>query len=194
MLDLCTGTGCIALLLAAETRCEVVGVDLSPSAVACAEANLRAATPLLHAGSMVEFMRGDVFDDLFIGDVAATKGGFDVVVSNPPYISAAGYERECEISVRRWEPRLALVAEEGGDAFYKRIGDVAEMCDAGVVVVETGAGGQEVRVKEEFEGTGWQSGVWRDYRGRGRCVVAWKGEQGANGWGEGPVMYAENEN
>lgn len=190
MLDLCTGTGCIALLLAAETRCEVVGVDLSPSAVACAEANLRAATPHLHVGSTVEFARGDVFDDLLIGDVAAIKGGFDVVVSNPPYISAAGYERECEISVRRWEPRLALVAEEEGDAFYERIGEVAEMCDAGVVVVETGAKGQEDRVQERWGKRGWETGVWRDYRGKGRCVVAWKGE---DGWGEELVMYAGNE-
>ncbi|KAI5803054.1 S-adenosyl-L-methionine-dependent methyltransferase [Geopyxis carbonaria] len=169
VLDLCTGTGCVALLLAASlgSAVRVTGVDISPTAVALARRN----AALHHIPeTQAEFMHHDVFDPI----PPQWKGGFGVLTANPPYIDAREWWGEVERSTRVWEPREALVAEQEGDRFYGRILEVAGEVGARVVVVEVGGWGQGGRVCEAWRAEGWSVGMWKDAAGRGRCVVAWK--------------------
>ncbi len=107
-LDLCTGSGCLAVSLALERKgAQVVATDVSPDALALARENAAAL------GAVVAFAQGDLW--------AAVHGEapFDVVVANPPYIPAKelpGLPRE----VRR-EPCIALDGGEDGLSVLRRI-------------------------------------------------------------------------
>ncbi|KAF8248860.1 S-adenosyl-L-methionine-dependent methyltransferase [Wilcoxina mikolae CBS 423.85] len=195
VVDLCTGTGCIPLLLTAETLVLAVGVDISPSALSLAIQNREHNREALKPASKVEFIEGDVLahdiDELVYSIHACfdeidpvMRESVDVVVANPPYISAGGYARETARSVRLWEPRVALEAEEDGDVFYPQIGRIAWSLGAKAVVAEVGGWEQAERVRACWEGMGWSgSTVWKDFAGRGRTVVAWRegGEWVVNG-------------
>lgn len=172
VLDLCTGTGCIALTLVKEgdAGVEAVGVDLNPKAVKLAEHN-RVRNGITKES--VRFVHGDIMRPIKEWGV---DGNFDVVVSNPPYVAESEWWRSVGGSVRRWEPKEAVCAPENGDAFYGRILKVAEEVGARVVLVEVGGWDQAGRVKELWERMGGWGGVkvWRDYVGKGRSVVAWR--------------------
>ncbi len=103
ILDLGTGSGCIAVTLALELpEGHVVASDASPGALAVARANARAL------GARVDFLAARWSEPLRIE-------GFDLVVSNPPYLDPAG---EVQPEVARWEPASALWAGPGGlDAY-----------------------------------------------------------------------------
>jgi len=101
VVDVGTGSGCIALSLAAEGRyAGVVGIDRSDAALQVARANG------LRLGLAVEWLEGDLLDRV--------RGrSFDAVVSNPPYLSAEEY-RGLDSSVKAWEPEAALVSGDDG--------------------------------------------------------------------------------
>lgn len=131
ILDLCTGTGCIPLLLHScladhLKNLSVVGVDISPQAVKLADQNLRwniqKGNLRARAQKEVRFMQADVFADHPIwtseGDRIDRLSsiddhheplGCDILISNPPYISPKSFNTDTTRSVRNWEPRLALV-------------------------------------------------------------------------------------
>ena len=114
VLDLCTGTGCIALSMAGERPgTHVVATDLSPQAVALAEHN-RDALGLADAV--------DIFECDLAADVPAELAGtFSVLVSNPPYIPTAVLERDVPAEVKDHEPRLALDGGPDGLDLFRRI-------------------------------------------------------------------------
>ncbi|TGZ84002.1 modification methylase HemK [Ascodesmis nigricans] len=178
ILDLCTGTGCIALTLAAEAAAEeVVGVDVSPVAVGLARKNMvRNSVP-----GKVRFVEAD------IREFNPEEGRFDVVVSNPPYVAEAEWWRSVGGSVRKWEPKLAVVADEEGDEFYGRIQEIAVKAQAKVLLAEVGGMEQAERVRRIW-GEGWEgTDIWKDYAGRGRAVVAWR--KGAEWMKECPEIW-----
>lgn len=97
------------------------------------------------------------------------KGEWDIVTANPPYISPAGYARETEGSVRRWEPRLALVPElrgkgggdgNKGDTFYPALISFARYVGAKVLLMEVGGTEQARRVVETVLATGDGERAW----------------------------------
>jgi release factor glutamine methyltransferase len=101
--DIGTGSGCLALSLAAEGGfTDVVAVDLSADALALAREN-QALT-----GVRLSLVRGDLCGPL-------RPAGFDALVSNPPYLTAGEYA-VLDRSVRDWEPRSAL--ESGADGLH----------------------------------------------------------------------------
>jgi len=101
VVDVGTGSGCIALSLAYEgSFSEVVGVDCSADALALAGENRQ----LL--GARMELVRGDLCSML-------QAGGFDALISNPPYLTPAEYAG-LDPSVRDWEPAVALQSGEDG--------------------------------------------------------------------------------
>ncbi|HET7038838.1 MAG TPA: peptide chain release factor N(5)-glutamine methyltransferase [Gemmatimonadales bacterium] len=101
--DIGTGSGCIALSLAVEGRfTRVLATDWSAEALAVARENARRVTPV----TPVEFRAGDLLWPL-------RREQVDVLVSNPPYVTAAEWEA-LEPGVRDWEPRQALVAGPDG--------------------------------------------------------------------------------
>jgi release factor glutamine methyltransferase len=104
VLDLGTGSGCIAVTLALECpQADVVAVDRSADALAVAQANAR------RLGATVEFAQGDWYQ--------AVDGRFDLVVANPPYVAAA----DPHLRELRHEPQHALVAGADGLADLRRI-------------------------------------------------------------------------
>jgi release factor glutamine methyltransferase len=101
--DIGTGSGCIALSLAAEGRfSRVLATDVSPEALAVARENAWRLAP----STPIEFRQGDLL-------WALRRDRVDVVVSNPPYVSTAEWE-SLEPGVREWEPREALVGGDDG--------------------------------------------------------------------------------
>lgn len=110
VLDLCTGSGCIAVSLAVLGGYEdVTATDLSPEALKVAEENAKA---LLEQGKTVRLVQGDLFSCL--------EGRYDIITANPPYI-ATEVIRGLQPEVKDHEPRMALDGDADGLGFYKRI-------------------------------------------------------------------------
>jgi release factor glutamine methyltransferase len=106
--DIGTGSGCIALSLATEGAYdEVTAVDLSAEALAVARHNRDLA------GVRVALVQADLCAPL-------RQDSFDALISNPPYLTAEEYS-SLDVSVRDWEPALALVSGEDGMAATMRL-------------------------------------------------------------------------
>jgi release factor glutamine methyltransferase len=132
--DMGTGSGAIALSLAAELPIGTVavwGTDESADALDVARANLAG---LGRRGSAVRFVQGSWYDAL-PSDLA---GVVNIIVANPPYI--APDDPEVDESVRTWEPHVALFAENSGLAAYETIiaGAPRWLTDGGWLVLEIG--------------------------------------------------------
>lgn len=108
ILELCTGSGCVAAACAfAFPRAEVVATDISAAALHVARSNIRR----LGLSARVRLLQGDLF--------ASAEGPFDLIIANPPYVPAASY-RSLPPEYRH-EPRLALEAGSDGLAIANRI-------------------------------------------------------------------------
>ena len=140
VLDLCTGSGCIAIVLAKHDF-RVTASDISKKALRVARKNAR-----LHDVD-VEFVRGDLFEvfrrksspPLWRGGMPAGRDGvvkFDVIVSNPPYIKTGELGKWDESTLH--EPRVALDGGADGLDFYRRIASEAGdyLNDGGRVFLE----------------------------------------------------------
>ena len=148
VLDVGVGSGAIALALADEApHARVTAVDASPDALALARENAK------RLGLAVELRHGG------FGDAAA---GWDLVVSNPPYIAPGELER-LEPEVRDWEPREALV----GEGLHEELARVARTT---WLVLEVGDG-QAPEVAGTLERLGYADvAVTADLAGRERVV------------------------
>jgi ribosomal protein L3 glutamine methyltransferase len=127
-LDLCTGSGCLAVLLAHSfPRARIDAADISPAALALARSNVSRH----RAGNRVRLIHSDLFSAL---------GGrrYDLIVSNPPYVRAAVMRRLPR--EYRWEPALALAGGRDGLDLVRRIVDTARchLNPGGLLVVEAG--------------------------------------------------------
>ena len=130
-IDVGTGSGCIALALAAEDPfVHVLATDVDPDALAVARGN----AARLGLARRVEFVLSDLFQD--VGERVV-----DLVVSNPPYIPADEYAA-LEPNVRDYEPRLALYGGTDGLDFYRRLipGAALLLRAGGTLALEVGAG------------------------------------------------------
>lgn len=200
VIDFCTGTGCIALSLFHSLQkrrrgLQVKGIDVSSQAVALARRNLEVNTRsgvIASPGEeqSISFEEASVFGDQAMLKLAAVntdtptcasvdEHGWDVLVSNPPYVSRDVWTHgrgQMGHSVRKYEPRLALVPEDGvpsypgvlhEDVFYWRLLDVAGQLTTRAVVFEVGDEEQAVRVasmglqREDLRGA--QIELWRDW-------------------------------
>lgn len=111
--DIGTGSGCIALTLAAEaSQAEVTAVDLSAEALATARAN----AARLNVNAV--FVQADILSDTA---AEAIPGRFDLIVSNPPYVMASE-KKQMEKNVLDYEPHLALFVDDSDPLlFYRHI-------------------------------------------------------------------------
>jgi release factor glutamine methyltransferase len=125
VLDIGTGSGCIAVTLALELRgSRVSAVDLSPAALAVAAGNAR------RLGARVAFSAGDLGE-------AQRLGAFDLVVSNPPYVDPAEAPR-LSPEITRFEPPLALYAEGGAALLTRLLGAATRLRRAAFLLLEIG--------------------------------------------------------
>ena len=134
VVDVGTGTGCIALALASEfPRAILLGVDISRPALAVASRN----AARLGMRERVKFLESDLLDRLLESDFAGT---FDFVLSNPPYVGKHEADK-VQREVREFEPRLAWGGDlEHGEEIYARLFPQAfrALKPGGRVVVEIG--------------------------------------------------------
>lgn len=173
ILDLCTGSGCIAVSLAVKGGyASVTATDLSEEALRVAERN---AENLLNGSETqkIGFFQGDLFAAL----TTAETREFDIITSNPPYIPTAVI-KTLEPEVREHDPMLALDGSDDGLCFYRRIaaGAGEYLRDGGSLYLEIGYD-QGDAVKKLLEEAGFlEVRVCRDLAGRDRVVCAvWRG-------------------
>jgi release factor glutamine methyltransferase len=155
VLDVGTGSGAIALAIADEhPGARVTGIDASADALAVARANAA------RTGLEVELLEHDLFSGL-------PAGPWDLVVSNPPYVSPAELDG-LEPEVRDWEPRTALVGEGATEAIARSAFDVLR--PGGALVLECAAheAGRVAALLRELGYTDVR--VTRDLAGRDRVV------------------------
>ena len=129
VLDLCTGSGAIAISIAKFSSCKVSASDISKQALAVAEANAKKNEV------KVEFCQSDLMKSLKKGRK------YDIIVSNPPYIKSGDIEK-LDIEVKKYDPKLALDGGEDGLDFYRKIIDEAKskLTKKGWLMFEVGQG------------------------------------------------------
>ncbi|KAF1926727.1 S-adenosyl-L-methionine-dependent methyltransferase [Didymella exigua CBS 183.55] len=229
VLDLCTGTGCIPILFRHEFAAKrkdvdlrIIGIDISHESISLAHHNLRNnEIGNERRNGMTSFAKADVladpFDNLTPGAPLPVKNllnhnkwspFWDILISNPPYISPSAYWRTTMRSVRKFEPKLALVPPprakfddtQQGDMFYPRLLKIAEEIEAKIVLLEVADLEQALRVARHAQKLDVFDGIeiWRDNPdtstspgqptsedgfqihgdGNGRSVVCWRGVGG----------------
>ena len=168
ILDLCTGSGCIGLAIAHRlTDAKVTLADISQDALAVAKKNVSRQ----HLTARVRCVRVDALEP-----PTAFLGKFDMIVSNPPYITGEEM-KELDVGVKDYEPNLALYGGEDGLDFYRAIAKnySAALKNGGFLCFEFGMGqGDDVCAILKENGYTILERA-RDYNDRERAVLAqWK--------------------
>ena len=159
ILDLCTGSGIIAITLKkeiVEKYTEIVASDISEKALSIAIENAN------NNNANITFIKSDLFDNI--------SGKFDLIISNPPYIS---YKDKIIIkdSVLNYDPHLALFAEEDGIYFYRKIIEnaVHYLSKDGVIFFEIGYD-QKEKIFELGKINNFITTVYKDINDRDRIA------------------------
>ena len=171
VLDLCTGSGCIAICIAKEIKerggLRVYAVDISGGAIAIARKNAERH----RVEEKITFLVGDLFSVI---KPLGLEGKIDLIVSNPPYVSKEAMER-LQPEIKGYEPVLALYGGEDGLDFYRRIIREAPryLKQQGGLIMEIGFN-QARHVRNLFEKEKVFSGVEvkRDLAGIERIIKA----------------------
>ena len=159
ILDLCTGSGIIAITLKKELSqfsIDVVASDISEEAIKVAKENAQSHD------ATIKFIQSDIFNNI------ADK--FDIIVSNPPYIDRKD-EVTMQDNVLKYDPHLALFAEEEGMYFYRKIIEQANdyLNENGVMFFEIGYD-QKDKIIKLADMNGFSAEVYRDINGRDRMA------------------------
>ncbi|MBI5560693.1 MAG: peptide chain release factor N(5)-glutamine methyltransferase [Deltaproteobacteria bacterium] len=178
ILDLSTGSGCIAVALAKELpQARVVATDISADALAWASEN----AGINGVAGRIRFLEGNLFEAL--DSIGSMRGFlptlFDLIISNPPYVkSSEVFGLEPEVALH--EPLLALDGGEDGLYFIRRvIGEAPQhLKPAGVLIVEMGYGQSEDirRIMAASKGFG-RFEIKKDYSAIERVLSAEKKER-----------------
>lgn len=159
ILDLCTGSGIIAITLKkeiVEKYTEIVASDISEKALSIAIENAN------NNNANITFIKSDLFDNI--------SGKFDLIISNPPYIS---YKDKITIkdNVLKYDPHLALFAEEDGIYFYRKIIEnaVHYLSKDGVIFFEIGYD-QKEKIFELGKNNNFITTVYKDINDRDRIA------------------------
>ena len=164
IVDVGTGSGCIALALASELpAATVVAIDTSDAALEIARCNAEKND----LRERVKFVSGDLLSPL-----AGREAAVDVVVSNPPYVTDGEYS-ELDPDVREFEPRLALTSGADGLNAIRRIVPDAHriLRPGGLLAIEIGSG-QGPSARSVVERRFGSARVEQDYGGHDRVVLA----------------------
>ena len=168
--DLCTGSGCIAAAVAVGVpEAKIIATDICDAAMAVADENIRHHK----LTERVQLLCGDLFAPIIEG-LDQTK--FDVIISNPPYVGTAEYEK-LDKNVRDYEPELALYAGTDGLDVYSRIVEQAPeyLKTNGRLMMEIGyKQGDAVKQLLEKSGAFMDITVEKDFAKNDRIVTAVK--------------------
>ena len=170
ILDMCTGSGCIAITLAKTTDTKVIGADISWRALRIAKKN--AKTNNVH----IDFIQSDLFRHPWrrIEYSVLSALTFDIITCNPPYIKSheiGKYDKSILC-----EPKIALDGGRDGLEFYKRLSTDAlkHMKAGGHLVLEIGHD-QAEDVTKILQNSGWYDiKVIKDQQGQNRVIICTK--------------------
>ena len=159
ILDLCTGSGIIAITLKKEldqVSVDVIASDISEEAIEVAKENAQSHN------ATIKFIKSDIFNNI--------DDKFDIIVSNPPYIDRKD-EVTMQDNVLKYDPHLALFAEEEGMYFYRKIIEQANdyLNENGVMFFEIGYD-QKDKIIKLADMNGYSAEVYRDINGRDRMA------------------------
>lgn len=164
LLDLCTGSGCIAIALAKRFPCaKVCAVDISTKAVAMAERNAR------QNAATVSFIQADILKPM----PALPHSAFDLIISNPPYVQEQE-RQQMERNVLDFEPPVALfVPDDDPLRFYRTIGQYAatHLAPTGLLILEINEhfGPETCQLLQQ---QGFETQLQQDFRGKDRSIIA----------------------
>lgn len=135
VLDLCTGSGAIAIAVNKKSNALVCAVDISDGALELAKENAELNNV------NIEFIKSDLFENL-------SGKKFNLIISNPPYIKSEDI-KNLQTEVKNFEPLLALDGGEDGFDFYRKIAEQAKdyLLPNGVLILECGIG-QAQQIKD----------------------------------------------
>lgn len=158
VLDLCTGSGAIAIAIKKESGANVTAVDISGGAIEVAKQNAEINQ------AEIEFIKSDMFAEL-------SDRRFDVIISNPPYIKSEDIS-ELQTEVKDFEPMLALDGGVDGLDFYRILAEQAKahLTEKGVILMECGIG-EAQDIAEMFNGFN-KVEIIKDYENIDRIVKA----------------------
>ena len=165
VLDLCTGSGCIAIALKKKMPwCSVTAVDISADALDMAKKNAA------DNGADVEFIQGDVLSG---GWQSAVGGRWNLIVSNPPYITESE-KTTMQANVLDYEPQQALfVPDDDPLLFYRSIASFAKqhLTEDGLLAMEINEkfGQETLQMLRDY---GFSAELHKDFRGKDRFVTA----------------------
>ncbi len=170
IIDLCTGSGCIAVSLAKELQtARIMAIDKSSKALSVARENA-----LRHdVADRVRFLEGDLFEPLEALDI---HGQADIIVSNPPYVPS-GDQRTLQPEVGAYEPAMALFAGPDGTEIHRKIIDAAPrfLKTCGVLIMEMGLGQADMLVKMVRQAGAYDPPeILKDLAGIDRVIVTRK--------------------
>jgi len=170
IIDLCTGSGCIAVSLAKElASAHIIATDASERALVVARENARDHG----VADRIRYLEGDLFEPLEELDI---RGHIDIMVSNPPYVRT-GDLPTLQPEVRDYEPARALIAgPEGTEMAMRIIQNASEYLKKnGALIVEMGLGQAEALTRMvEATGAYDRSSILKDLAGIDRVIVARK--------------------
>ena len=170
IVDLCTGSGCIAVSLAKEyPQARIFATDRSEAALDIARRNARQNG----VADRIRFLEGDLFEPLSETDLV---GRIDIIATNPPYIRSDDLQA-LQPEVRDFEPRMALIAGPDGTEIAERIINAAPnyLRSGGSLIMEMGMGQTDaLRKIIAAAGTYTEPEVLKDLAGIERVIVATK--------------------
>ncbi|MBQ7287835.1 MAG: peptide chain release factor N(5)-glutamine methyltransferase [Candidatus Gastranaerophilales bacterium] len=157
VLDLCTGSGCVAISIAKNVDAYVEASDISKKALKVAKKNIK-----VH-GAKVEAYQSNMFDKV--------QGKFNVIVSNPPYIESE-VVTTLENEVKEYDPLIALDGGVDGLDFYREIANKIKnyLLDDGILLMEIGYN-QGDAVREIFKSVATNIEIVKDYNNNDRVVI-----------------------
>lgn len=168
VLDLCSGSGAIALSIAYYCKNTFVyGVDISEEAIEVSNINKERFNL-----DNVRFLKGDLFNALKSINL---ESQFEIIVSNPPYIPKDEIEN-LERAVKDYEPVIALDGGKDGLEFYRRITGESRryLNDGGLLIYEIGYN-QGESVKRILESEGFRNiSILKDLQGHNRVIYGFK--------------------
>ncbi|MEG1499465.1 MAG: peptide chain release factor N(5)-glutamine methyltransferase [Clostridia bacterium] len=162
ILDMGTGSGAIATVLAKKTAAKIVGVDVSKAAIKVAEKNAK------QNDANVEFVLSDMFLQL------KKNKKFDIIISNPPYLETNEIKL-LEAEVKNFDPMLALDGGEDGLYFYRKLAaEAPDFLNAGGLLMLEISFSKAVEVKNLLKENFEKIKLKKDYFGNDRIVIARK--------------------
>ena len=111
ILDICTGSGCLAISIAKEYKNALItATDISKKAISVAKIN----SQKLKCSKQLKFVQCDLLDKY---------ENYDIVIANPPYLSEEEYDNVSS-EIKLFEPKIALIAKNNGLEFYEKIANI----------------------------------------------------------------------